>query len=853
MLRQSLFGGDLATNLLELGSLDEQALLSATAATLEVPALASGRIVTVAPELIRLFPANQLLEHPFLPLTSSDSELVVAAASPLTAATLDELRGRIDKPVVIRAALEVRILQALATQLGLDLDERTTKLLARLDGVAAVTPAVAADTPPPSSGVPTPRISVPSAAIRSLLPKRREPKQHGQARRLGPFTAAMAEIELASAQTPGDVIAIWLDFAAQYFDYTAIFAVQGDLAAGKAARGSGTVGEAFARIGVPLDLPSALQRSRAAATWQLTALEPRGLDRTLARDLGRNAGHQVLLLPISIKQRVVLLTYGDHGEDDVLLARVGDVLALQPLVERHLERMLVERKRGGRSLQPTATRSAPAPERKYPSIPQATDRANALAEALAPSATQPSAEPPQAPIETLPSQPSVGAPIDPHEGRTVPAPPAAAEDDGGSGPALGAPRAVVSIDTEAIDDSWDIIQPVLAVGDGDSARLTRAATNNPSTHARDSSPPGSVWPGASTRPGIVAPKLELIAESEGAADASPRRPGEITPMLPYARVDTEAAREVVRPLTSPSSHPPPRAVEYRQSCLELLDRFVHGDATALGELIEQGDAAVGVLVAELPGPLSTPSRIPRMDQAPKASDCGPVLKALVAFGPVARPYVIARTSDGDPKVRVWSTRLLGELTGRQSAIAVAQRIVLDRDAEVRRAAYLASSQLLREPDSAQALRQALLSTASDHQSVITQRLAAIDALADLRDAPSIPNLIELLADPNPGTAAAAQQALTVLARQDFGYDAKTWTTWWNNNLSRDRIEWVIDALDHRSPAIRQAASEELRLISRLYVGNVDDDSVEARAKVQKKYRDWWATGVGSPSGRPARQ
>ncbi|MGC4066988.1 MAG: HEAT repeat domain-containing protein [Polyangiaceae bacterium] len=257
------------------------------------------------------------------------------------------------------------------------------------------------------------------------------------------------------------------------------------------------------------------------------------------------------------------------------------------------------------------------------------------------------------------------------------------------------------------------------------------------------------------------------------------------------------------------------------------------------------------MVRQLPGPVTSPSRAPRGgDPIVKASECGPILRALVAFGPAARPYVIARASDADPKVRAWAVRLLGELTGRPSAEAVAQRVVLDRDAEVRRAAHLACQLLYRDADSALALRDALLRTAFSQQTVITQRLAAIDALSDLRDAKAIPKLIELLLDPNPGTAAGAKLALVVLARQDFGYDTKSWESWWTRNCDRERIEWVIDSLEHRQPAIRQAAAEELRAMSRIYVGDFDDDSPEARARVQKKYRDWWATGGRAMSFAP---
>lgn len=827
MLRQSLFGGDLATNLLELGTIDEKALLASTAMTLEVPALDGGRITELDANLVAACPSTQLLEQIFLPVGITSDKLIVATSAPLPATTITELETRFGKPIALRAALEVRIRQALAVVLAQPLEDRLVKLLAHLDGEdtaqkdeAGELKAAVGESLPPKRAVPSGKFS--------LTPMRRDTKAPNQSRRVGSYSAAMAEIELAAAKSPGNVISVWLDFASQYFDYTAVFAVQGEIAAGKAARGPGTTGEAFARIGVPLDLPGALQRARSSASWQLLSLEPRGLDRTLARDLGRPMGPMVLLLPICIRQRVVLLTYGDHGERDVSLDLVGDVLALKPLVERHLERLLVERKRGGRSLPPAHPGTA-GRDRRLSSLARDVRAAAAARDA--------SSEVPAIEAQTSHAEST---------GRSVPAP---------DGAGLSNSQPAGMVDTGSIDDSWDLIQPVLNVGDTDAPRNTRAPSNQPSAQLRDTAPAESDWPSRGTRPG-VAPKLELVPDSDVDHFLPPTRAETATPSTPPAPAPAPAPAVVERGLSGATTSAPgnlldeqlaPELAANLEEYQALLERLTHGDASAQETFVSKGESAALFLARSLPGPVVMPSRAPRVEASTKASDAGPVLRALVAFGVTARPHVIARTSDSDSKVRVWAIRLLGELTGRESALSVAERIVVDRDAEVRRASYLASQQLLRDPESASALREALLRTAADRHAVITQRLAAIDAIADLRDSPSIPKLIELLADPNPGTAAAAQQALTVLARQDFGYDAKTWMSWWNSNVSRDRIEWVIDALEHRSPAIRQAASEELRLISRLYVGNFDDDSIEARAKIQKKYRDWWAAGGRSPS------
>jgi hypothetical protein len=292
--------------------------------------------------------------------------------------------------------------------------------------------------------------------------------------------------------------------------------------------------------------------------------------------------------------------------------------------------------------------------------------------------------------------------------------------------------------------------------------------------------------------------------------------------------------------------------DYEGRSLAVIKRILEGDTDAVAELLAFGDAGASVLVRELPGPVVVPTRAVRPDLGPiKASECGPLLRAMAAYGPTARPYVIARTADAEPRVRQWTTRLLGELPGRQSAMAVAQRLMHDRDAEVRRAAFAAGQLLGRDAESALALRNSLAGAARNETLAVTQRLAALDALSDLRDGQSTPLLCRLLHDLNPSIAAAAQQALVVLAGRDFGHDVDAWSHWWERNGQRHRIEWLIDALTDDSPNVRQSAMEQLRQLSRLYVGFYDDSLPEERSRVQERYRIWWET-VGSSSLSPDR-
>jgi hypothetical protein len=223
-----------------------------------------------------------------------------------------------------------------------------------------------------------PRVSLPPVVARGpvLRALTRRETQSGQRRR-GPYTAAMAEQDLLDATTRDDVLRAFFDFAAQYFEYSALFAVHGDLAEGRDAHGPGASKTKLLSIGVPLDLPSKLSAARESVAPVLVRLGSEGLDGALAKDLERSPGRKVLLLPVRVGSRAVLILYGDHGEVDVELKSVGEVLSVAPLVSAAVERLIIQRK--GRLV--GALPVAP-PMKRRSILPSAEERAQVLAAAL---------------------------------------------------------------------------------------------------------------------------------------------------------------------------------------------------------------------------------------------------------------------------------------------------------------------------------------------------------------------------------------------------------------------------------------------------------------------------------------
>ncbi len=168
----------------------------------------------------------------------------------------------------------------------------------------------------------------------------------------------MAEEELEAAETTDAVLDIAFAFSAQFFEYCALFVVQGELAEGRDAAGSGAGRERLMALGVPLDLPSSFERLRRHRAPMVGPLDAQGLDADVLRDLQRSAaraGRSVALLPILIRTRVVAILFGDDGDADVTLPALGDVIVFTALAARALERILVRKARQPRP------RDAPAP------------------------------------------------------------------------------------------------------------------------------------------------------------------------------------------------------------------------------------------------------------------------------------------------------------------------------------------------------------------------------------------------------------------------------------------------------------------------------------------------------------
>jgi hypothetical protein len=948
LARQSAYGGDLLTNLLEIAPLSEERVASALSDSCGLEAAPVGELPRPADHVRKLVPADVAERFACHPLEEQGGTLVLAVSEPLPAEVESDLSFALGVNIAQRVAPLVRVRQAVARDYGLALDERIGRALARLEGRAPPTPSVvpeaglllaerpatvapgptapiepqAAAAPPeaafepqapaltaevpvepqapapttePSGEAPAPTTEAvaarrPRGSLRALV---RAARPEPTRTRRGPYTAASAERDLMEAATSDEALRAFFDFALQYFEYSALFAIHADLAEGRDAHGPGASRAKVQSIGVPLDLPGALASARDAESHDLVRLGGGGLDGGLAKDLERKPGPLVLLLPIRVRGRTILVLYGDHGDQDVDLPAIGDVISFARHVTTALERLIVQKKRGRGDTRALASLAPPPRPRVL--LPSQEERAQALVSVLRrkakvrasdPPASDPPpfSEPPPAPEEAeaatqvSPPEPSPADPAPSDSPGLEPTilsdPPADRTEETPSRTSRGARPLAPSLGTDAKRESAPprsiaeaLARPVIPVG-RESDRPTDPPPPAGYVPGRRSAslPPSLVDAGwedlaagrtpygqreSGTHPGvgrgIAPPALAPREESPDVSIESGPLDEELAALAeqqdapeepPRSRAAAHSARPLPARVSNRDDGLPSVIVDRTADCQHLVDRLIAGDAQAGEQLIAAGATGTSALVAAFPGPIEAPSSHRSTNTLPRASDCGPVMKVLLRIGTQAVPFLVVRTHDADPNVRGYATRLLGELPTADAARAIARRF-FDGDLEVRRAALAAARLLSSSADTAAALVAELGLTAEDRMKPTGVRLTAMEVLSDLRHPQAVPYLILVLDDNPVDVVQAARRSLVILSRTDLGTSATAWSEWWRANSARHRIEWLIDALTHESRDIRRAAGEELKTLTREYFGYYDDLPPADRRQAQEQYREWW--------------
>jgi hypothetical protein len=308
------------------------------------------------------------------------------------------------------------------------------------------------------------------------------------------------------------------------------------------------------------------------------------------------------------------------------------------------------------------------------------------------------------------------------------------------------------------------------------------------------------------------------------------------PRPPIRASEVPAKRRSAIPPASPAQTGPDPRQRAEQLLLELCQRKQDEELHQVQALHALGEPSLSLLLERFPGPLWFDRRKTHA-RVPFGRDIGPVCRALEAFAESALVRFGPLLRSSQVETRYYATLFACDRVHGALLEPLLERL-FDEDAQIRLLVRDVLPHYRRLPGFERVAQQ-LCAQALANEAPLRTRLAAIDAIEVLREASSVPTLIELISHGDKQITIPAHRALMSITCQDFGKAAKKWRAWYEVNAYRHRVEWLIEGLMHADQALRASAGLELQKLTQVYYGYVAAASKRERELAQKRYWDWW--------------
>jgi hypothetical protein len=279
----------------------------------------------------------------------------------------------------------------------------------------------------------------------------------------------------------------------------------------------------------------------------------------------------------------------------------------------------------------------------------------------------------------------------------------------------------------------------------------------------------------------------------------------------------------------------------RRAVEGVLMALARGEAD-VDDLRALGDAGLRGLASQFPGPLEVLRRDLRALPPPSAH--GPHIRVAIRLGPAIVPYLVELFTHGDPDVRFYAAFVFQELRDPR-AMESLSRLAFDGSGDVRVIAMRVLETYARYDGFD---RAALYVRSELDSSNRTRQLYAARAVGTLRDTEAIPKLIDQLSSKDRFIQEASLESLCSITGQQHGLKPHRWKTWFQEQGSRHRVEWIIDSLRHRDLPVRRWAHDELIRITGHRVAFSPLGDKKSREVAAEAWLSWWQTAGRSRMG-----
>jgi hypothetical protein len=358
---QSVYGGRIGTNLLELGYLELDELAAHLTAYHQVPLAEAEWLEEVDPRAVKAVPLSIVRRCKVLPLKLEQDRIHVAMLDPKNSEHLDLVAHAAQRKVIPYILPEIRLLFWLGTHLGIDRHPRYVNLAERAKMAGGRTCETEAPQLDEIFGKPeedlggTVDVLEEPEEILLLEELFSEPNQESGGRNLspgeelessvpGPSEIASLEVQLEATADRDEIVRLGLRIARGYCDATALFVLRDGKLIGFAASGKG-VEDKIRGVELPLESVSIFTQPALLREPFRGAPPHDGIDGRMLECMNRAEAQEVFVQPVEIRERVVNVLYADNGADSLGDTSVAALSALSHCISRAYGRLIVDAKR----------------------------------------------------------------------------------------------------------------------------------------------------------------------------------------------------------------------------------------------------------------------------------------------------------------------------------------------------------------------------------------------------------------------------------------------------------------------------------------------------------------------------
>lgn len=290
---QTIFGGRLGTNLVEMGVVDEEELSRVLSEQIGAPCVEPAQLESIPKQVLGLVPLDLVQRHRVLPLSLDGKRLTVAMANPYDYKVVDEIGFVTGCVIVPRVCTELRLNRALEKFYRIT---RPTRFIKVEGGVRTRFEAATGET-----------ARVDTAGAGDWLGRTREPAPADR--------VDMKEVaeRMAAASGEGEVVQAVLAYVAGEFDRGAFLRLKSGTAVGIQAVRNGVPVEGFAMYAGDLGRMPHLQRVMQERGLVLVDFAADDGEAELLRAMGGRAPAPGLLVPVSLGGKVVAVICANDG------------------------------------------------------------------------------------------------------------------------------------------------------------------------------------------------------------------------------------------------------------------------------------------------------------------------------------------------------------------------------------------------------------------------------------------------------------------------------------------------------------------------------------------------------------